>query len=349
MSLFRAERRRLVKRRSTKIMVAVAIALLGAVVATISLTSHRPDAAAYAAAEREAQRVYEEQRGYTTQAREQCEREKAAAPTASPGADGSGKGSTAMMFPGDCSEIQDPPRDDFRAEHFLPYLFHFQNDFDDLLTIFAGVLVLTGFVIAASFIGAEWNSGSMMNLLLWRPRRISVLLTKLGTLLGVTLVTSTLLAALWTGAFWLIGKYRGTLGTLTPGYWRSIGLSEARAIGFVLIAAAIGFALASIGRHTGAALGVGIGVLLVSEIGVSTVLGIAGSPLVEQWLISTYVEALMRKRVLLQDFSVCNNVQGECRPMTDTITWVHSSWLFGITAVVLVAAAMWWIRRRDVA
>ena len=39
-------------------------------------------------------------------------------------------------------------------------------------------------MIGASFVGAEWNSGGMMNLLLWRPQRLKVLSTKLAALLA---------------------------------------------------------------------------------------------------------------------------------------------------------------------
>ena len=39
---------------------------------------------------------------------------------------------------------------------------------------FAAILALVGFVIGASFVGAEWSTGGMMNLLLWRPKRLTV-------------------------------------------------------------------------------------------------------------------------------------------------------------------------------
>ena len=59
-----------------------------------------------------------------------------------------------------------------------------------MITTLAALLALVAFVIGASFVGAEWNSGGMMNLLLWRPQRLQVLGTKLAALLvGLTALT----------------------------------------------------------------------------------------------------------------------------------------------------------------
>jgi len=51
-----------------------------------------------------------------------------------------------------------------------------------MVTTFAAVLALVAYIVGASFVGAEWSSGGMMNLLLWRPRRLQVLGTKLAVL-----------------------------------------------------------------------------------------------------------------------------------------------------------------------
>ena len=79
----------------------------------------------------------------------------------------------------------------------------------------------------------------MMNLLLWRPKRLTVLGTKLAavltTLTGVTVV----LGALWTLAFWLIGTYRGTTAKVTSGVWQSAGLTGLRALGLILAVGAV--------------------------------------------------------------------------------------------------------------
>src|SRR5204863_19871 len=80
------------------------------------------------------------------------------------------------------------------------------------------------------------------------------------------------------GAFWLIGTYRGTTGKVTTGAWESLGLTGARAVGLGLAAATVGFAIASLGRHTATALGVGLGYAPVVEIGSLIVFGAPGLP-----------------------------------------------------------------------
>ncbi|GEM_PF-6574150 len=107
--------------------------------------------------------------------------------------------------------------------------------------------------------GGQMRLFGMMNLLLWRPKRLRVLATKLGTALAGVLTICADYLLVWTGAFWLIARYRGQLGELTPGVWQSLALTGARATALALAATAVGFALASIGRHTAMALGVAVG------------------------------------------------------------------------------------------
>src|SRR6185312_10036559 len=111
----------------------------------------------------------------------------------------------------------------------------------DMVTTLAAVLALVAFIVGASFVGAEWNSGGMMNLLLWRPRRLQVLSTKLGVLLTGATVLTVVLAAIWTAVFYAIASARGSTAKMTSGAWQSIGLMELRALALVLVAGAIGF------------------------------------------------------------------------------------------------------------
>ena len=118
-----------------------------------------------------------------------------------------------------------------------------------------------------------------MNLLLWRPRRLPVLLTKLAASCSAACSAVTVVfGALWTAAFWAIGKFDGNIGKLTSGVWQSFALAGARGVGLVLAVAAIGFGLASLGRHTAMALGAATGVVVVSEIGLRIALPLMQVP-----------------------------------------------------------------------
>lgn len=337
MSLYVTELRRLGKRRFTRYMTLIGLLVLAAVAVGTFLTNERIGPEQRAAAERQAQAQYQEQVRYVEQERVACERAEAA------GEPKDGR------FPDDCSAITPPSRDDFDARWYLPSTFDFRENFGATLSTYAAILALVAFVVGASFIGAEWSSGGMMNLLLWRPKRLTVLLTKLAALLtGVTAVTL-LGAVAWTAAFWAVGSFRGSTARMTGGVWQSFALTGLRGFALVVVAAVVGFALASLGRHTAFALGGVLAVGVVGQFGLGVVLALADVKFPEAWLIPTYGLAWMSKQVKLENYEACNfSVSSGCEPDTLTITWQHSSVLLAVGLVLALGAALYTMRRRDI-
>jgi ABC-2 type transport system permease protein len=337
MSLARAERRRLFKRRFTRYMLILVLLVLGGVAIGTFVNNHKTGPAQVAAAQREADQEYQRQGRFAEQERQACEQAKAAGTN------------TDGRFPEDCSQITRPPRDAFSAEWYMPATFDFRNDFEPTITIFAGILALLAFVVGASYVGAEWHSGGMMNLLLWRPRRLTVLLTKLGTLLGALVGMFVGLAAVWTAAFWGIATFRGSTDRMTSGVWQSFALTGLRGLGLVIVAAVIGFGLASLGRHTALALGAAVGVGVVGQIGVGIALELIDVKFVERWVWPSYLQAWMDKRLVLHNFDACNfSLSGECRPQEFVMTWQQSAVVLAAVTAVVFAAALWMMRRRDI-
>ncbi|HEX2774094.1 MAG TPA: ABC transporter permease, partial [Micromonosporaceae bacterium] len=194
-----------------------------------------------------------------------------------------------------------------------------------------------------------WNTGGMMNLLLWRPRRLRVLSTKLAALLTSLLGLFLLSGAFYTAAFWATGKYRGSIAGMTSGVWESFGLTGLRGLALVLAAGAIGFGLASLGRHTALALGGALGVAVVGQFGLGILLSIAQVRFFEAWLLPTHLLAWMQKTVTLQDWRSCEaSFSGQCEPATLDITWHDSGLLLAAGVVIVVGAALWAMRRRDI-
>jgi hypothetical protein len=238
---------------------------------------------------------------------------------------------------------------DLYADSFLPHQFVFVREADGVLYLAAAILCLFAFVVGASFIGAEWTSGGLTNLLLWRPRRLSLLTTKLGSgLLGVLIVCTGFLVV-WIGTLWTIAATAGSTSGATPGLWRSIALSSVRILALALIAAVIGFALASLGRHTAMALGVFIGYLLVFEVGTRIVFSQLQVAFPERFTLVPYVVGWLTKKFTLYDFDVCRFSFDQCQPREYVITMATSAWVIGLLAALLLAAAMFTFRRRDVA
>ncbi|MFI7076939.1 ABC transporter permease subunit [Micromonospora sp. NPDC049903] len=334
MSLFRTELRRLAKRRFTRFMTAGGLLVLALVVVGMFLSNQKIDAGQWAEAERAADRQHQEQVRGAEQERAACERAKTAG---------------EEFWTDDCADISAPAREDIQAEWFLPSTFDFRDSFGDMLIPLAAILALIGFVVGASFVGAEWSTGGMMNLLLWRPKRLTVLLTKLGALLTGLLALALPATVAWFGSLWLVANLRGSTAEMTSGVWQSFLLTGLRGIVLALVAATVGFALASLGRHTAMALGGAIGVLVVGQVAIAMLLSMIQVRYLDAWLLPTYAYAWMTKKVELQDWRSCNDsYTGMCEPATLDITWQHSSALFTVGIVLVLGGALWAMRRRDI-
>ena len=64
-------------------------------------------------------------------------------------------------------------------EYFNDPRFHFADHPRDMLTAAAYIFMAVGLVLAASFVGAEWQAGTFASMLTWEPRRQRVLAAKL--------------------------------------------------------------------------------------------------------------------------------------------------------------------------
>lgn len=337
MGLYRAELRRLGKRRAVRYLVLAGLLVLVAVVVGTFLSNQKIDPAAWDAAERTAEQEFRNAVVWTQQWQAECERSHASgAPDLN-------------QFPSDCAEITIPARADFPAEYYLPPTFGFRDEFPATFYTFASVMALVFFLAGASFVGAEWSSGAMMNLLLWRPQRLRVLFTKLAALLTGTLAVTVLAVLLWTAAYWLVAQLRGTPDGVTAGAWRSFALTELRSVVLVVSAAAAGFGLASIGRHTALALGGVLGVLIAGQSGLGFLAAALDVRYPELWLLPTYFIAWMDSSVKLSDWRYCEVRPAPCEPPSWELTWVHSGLLAAGVLTVVLGVAAWAMRRRDIA
>lgn len=336
MSLFRTELRRLGKRRFARYMTLLGLLVLAAVLVGMFFTNEKIGPAQIAAAERAAEQDWQGSVQETARFKQECERAKA-----------SGTADTDQ-FPPDCAMIEPAPRDAFSAEWYMPATFEFRKEFGTTIVTFAAILALVAFAVGASFVGAEWNTGGMMNLLLWRPRRIQVLLTKLAALLTGLFGVTVAAAVAWTAGFWTVGTFRGDTSKMTSGVWQSFALTGLRGAVLVLAAGVVGFALASLGRHTALALGGAIAVMVVGQFGLGIVLDMASVKFVGAWLLPTYLLAWMQQKITLENWDSCQYYTGQCQPETLDITWQHSSVLLAVGTALTLGAALWAMRRRDI-
>ncbi|MFY1634516.1 ABC transporter permease subunit [Solwaraspora sp. WMMB335] len=334
MNLYRAELRRLVKRRFVRYLVFASLLVLAIVAVGTFLGNQKVDPQAVAEAEQAAQQQYELSLADSERWRTECEESKR-----------SGAADTGG-FPADCAAITPPTRDMFRAQMFLPPTFEFRDQFRATLYTFVSLLLLTFFAVGASFVGAEWTSGGMMNLLLWRPRRLQVLLTKLAALLTGVLAVTVPAALAWTAGFWLIATNRGVTAGMTAGAWRSVALTEVRSVVLVVAAAMVGFGLATIGRHTALALGGALGFLVVVQAGLGFLAGEVRYP--ELLIIPTYWIAWMDSSMEIIDWRACGGGSAGCVPPSIEVTWLHTGGLIAVVVLAVLGVAAWTMRRRDI-
>lgn len=116
------------------------------------------------------------------------------------------------------------------------------------------LVVLAG-LLGASFVGAEWPSGSIATLLAWEPRRARVAIAKIAAGAIVAFLGTLLLQAVFGVALVPAAIFRGTT-TGAGASWVSdvVGVSV-RVAAVASFAAVIGASAALIGRSTAAALG----------------------------------------------------------------------------------------------
>lgn len=334
MRLAKAEVKRLAARRFTWIMLLVVAGISAVIVVGVGADSKERTPEVLAAAD---EQVAEQREAYEREQR-RCEEEVAA-------------GSENYPPDFDCAQAYDPSQID--REWFLPTIFSFAEDTGEIVVVVGFMLALLGFAVAASYVGAEWTSGGMANLLLWRPRRLPVLATKLAVVTASVAVVGAALLALIVAAMYVVASVRGDLSGTTAETWRILTLQASRSIALALVTAAVGFALATIGRSTAMALGFSIGYMIVIETGLQIVLAIAEVAFPQRYLLSTYAFAWLQGGTTLQDYSRCETEQAvsssaQCMPETVTISLADTTIVGGVVLAVFLGVATALFLRRDV-
>ena len=332
-ALLRAEWRRLFTRRVTRVMMAstiLVLALAGFAVAAHS-HPHTPATLAHAQAFIAGQRA---------QNLDQC---LADAKSGVAGPDG-------QPAPSEAECQQQAQQFQPSVEEFQGYQFTFRRDMSTLLVLLGGLLALAGFVIGSSFIGAEWSSGGMTTVLVWRPRRVRLLAGKLGALLLGVLAFAVATSIAWTAAMWAVARTRGSAGNLTPGLLTSLALRDIRVLALTVACAGVGFAIASYGRHTAAALGTAIGYVVVVEVALRIVLSAAHIARPQRFFLTSYVFAWLDNTTTYAEQGSCPvpRFATGCRPTIWTIGIGHSAALIGAILAATLVAALTAMRRRDV-
>lgn len=211
-----------------------------------------------------------------------------------------------------------------------------------VITILLGLLMLVG----TTFAGADWNSGSMSNQLLFEPRRVRVWVAKGAAVFTLAAVTSAVVLAGFWAAMGLLANSRDVV--TPPEVTDLIVGSSLRAV-LVISAAALGaYAVTMLVRSTVFTLGA----MFAVSVGAAIVLALLGAS--EAWLPNKNLGAFIwdGSRYYVNPPDICfqpgRAPEGiDCRQFQRLSLWDAARNL-GVLLAVAVAASIWSFRRRDV-
>jgi ABC-2 type transport system permease protein len=162
--------------------------------------------------------------------------------------------------------VEDCQRQATQNPYFVDPRFHFADHAKDLVIASAYLLMAAGLIVAASFVGAEWQAGTFASLLTWEPRRQRVMAAKLlAPVIAITVAAAVLMLILESGAA-LAADVRGTLDLTTAHLVRQVAVMGLRVLGLIALVTLIGGAIAVFTRHTVAVVGVVAGYLIAGEL-----------------------------------------------------------------------------------
>ena len=206
--------------------------------------------------------------------------------------------------------------------------------------------LLASFLVGASFIGAEYSTGSLANWLTFVPRRLAVYASKL-----VAVVLGSALAGA-VAAFLALGLVV-LLTTAYGGGLTGLGAAAAiagRAVPVACLAGVAGFTFALLTRHTVAALGIALGYVVVSAV-VGSIAANADGPLgwLPPYLAENNVAAFLEHGTTYYQYVETVTPDGVSGDSVEKhLSFGHSAVYWAVLLVVSLVAGAFVFRRRDV-
>jgi ABC-type transport system involved in multi-copper enzyme maturation permease subunit len=240
-----------------------------------------------------------------------------------------------------------PTPESYPITHFLSNQPFPPSEVADFALAVGVATAMLAFLLAATFIGAEWSSKNLIAWLFWEPRRLRVMAAKLLALLSSVLVLAVLAQLVWFGTAKLLLHYRGnpvsSLGAEAEHFWSDVVSTQSRAALLVLVTALIGFGLASLMRNSAAALGVAFVYFAVVENVIRAL-----NPELQPYLFTTNIAAwIADSGITVYGKQVYDPVEGYLTAREIVISNAHGGVMLLVFAGVVTAAALAVFARRD--
>jgi ABC-2 type transport system permease protein len=126
-------------------------------------------------------------------------------------------------------------------------------------------LIFIAWLMGATFVGADWQKGTMTTVLTWESRRIRLLLAKVIACVVVVFAGYLLLQVILSLALLPAAVLRGSTSGVDGDWFSSTAAILMRGGLVATIASVLGMSIAMIGRNTGAALGAGFAYIAIIE------------------------------------------------------------------------------------
>ncbi len=129
-------------------------------------------------------------------------------------------------------------------------------DLPDILEGVSSITSILALVVGASVVAVSWQTGTISTILTWEPRRLRWFAARVVVVAaGVAMMTVAIVAFLSAGLAAAAALRGSTLGT-DGAWWSDVLTTSLRVAAAATFSALIGVAVAAVGRHTAAALGV---------------------------------------------------------------------------------------------
>jgi ABC-2 type transport system permease protein len=234
-----------------------------------------------------------------------------------------------------------------REESYLPYRTTFADAAESWVSGASMFLLLLAFAAGVTFVTAEIASGSLSTWLTFVPRRGRVYASKVAVAAAGVLVPTALALLVVVGGSWAGAVANGAVGDVDGRTWTDLGLTALRVLAVAGAAGAVGAALGFVTRSAAAALGVGVGWLVVVD---SLIAGFL--PALQPWTLRVGVQAWVDDGYTAFVSVPCEPLDGVVQNGVCTaerlVTGVHGGLLLLGATVLLVVVGALVFRRRDV-
>lgn len=234
-----------------------------------------------------------------------------------------------------------------RLENYLPHQATFAQSGADWVGQVATFLLLLSLIVGATFVAAEFSTGSITTWLTFEPRRGRVFASKTVVATLATGVVALVVTVLAVGACWAATALNGAVGDVSAAMWADLGNRAGRIGAAAGATALLGAGLAFLLRHTAAVIAVVIGWFVAID-GL-LVQGLLRAP---RWAVALNLQAwLDAGSTYYQEGSCSAGGTGEvvCSSGERALSMTSGALSLLVLVVVVTAGALLVFRRRDVA